>query len=71
MSTDIPEQLPSYKTVTEVFDWGPAISKLIIHWPEEIESENINKDIIRVYARRILPDGALPPSTALKKKKLK
>ena len=71
MSTDIPEQLPSYKTVTEVFDWGPAISKLIIHWPEEIESENINKDTFRVYARRILPDGALPPSTAFKKKEVK
>ena len=71
MSTDIPEQLPSYKTVTEVFDWGPAISKVIIHWPEEIESELVNKDSFKVYARRILAEGALSPLQALKMKEVK
>ena len=68
MSTNIPEQLPSYKTVTEVFDWGPAISKVIIKWIEEIETETVNKDTFKVYARRILADGALNPSVAFKKK---
>ena len=68
MSTNIPEQLPSYKTVTEVFDWGPAISKVIIKWIEEIETETVNKDTFKVYARRILADGALNPSVAGKKK---
>jgi predicted peptidase len=68
MSEDIPEQLPSYKTVTEVFDWGPAISKVIIKWPEEIESEMVDKNTFKVYARRILSDGALSPSAAFKKK---
>ena len=68
MITNIPEQLPSFKTVTEVFDWGPAISKVIINWPEEIESELVNKDSFKVYARRVLAEGALSPSAALKKK---
>ena len=71
MSTNIPEQLPSYKTVTEVFDWGPAISKVIIKWIEEIETETVNKDTFKVYARRILADGALNPSVAFKKKDVK
>ena len=55
MSANIPEQLPSYKTVTEVFDWGPAVSKVIVKWPEEIEENMVNKDTFKVYARRILP----------------
>ena len=67
MSTDIPEQLPSYKTVTETFDFGPCISKVIIHWPEVIEAETVNKDTFKVYARRILPDGALKPISCSKK----
>ena len=71
MSSDIPEQLPSYKTVTEVFDWGPAISKVILKWTEEIEPEAVTKDTFKVYARRILPDGALSPSAAFKKKDVK
>ena len=71
MFTNIPEQLPSFKTVTEVFDWGPAISKVIINWPEEIETELVNKDSFKVYARRILAEGALSPSAALKMKEVK
>ena len=68
MSADIPEQLPSFKTVTEVFDWGPSISKVIIKWKEAIESEMVDKNTFKVYARRILADGALCPSLAFKKK---
>jgi len=68
MTTNIAEQLPSYKTVTEVFDWGAAISKVIIKWPEIIEYEMVNKDTFKVYARRILPDGALSSSEFSKKK---
>ena len=71
MSTDIPEQLPSYKTVTETFDFGPSISKVIIHWPEEIEAEMVDKDSFKVYARRILPDGALKPISCSKKNDVK
>ena len=71
MSANIPEQLPSYKTVTEVFDWGPSVSKVIIKWPEEIEENMVNKDTFKVYARRILPDGALSPSLAFQKKDVK
>ena len=70
MSTNIPEQLPSYKTVTEIFDWGPSISKVIIKWKEAIESEMVDKNTFKVYARRILPDGALCPSLAFKKKEV-
>ena len=65
------EQLPSYKTVTEVFDWGPAVSKVIVKWFEEIETEMVNKDTFKVYARRILSDGALSPALAFGKKEEK
>ena len=61
------EQLPSYKTITEVFDWGAAISKIIIKWPEIIESEMVNKDTFKVYVRRILSEGAFFPSSIIKK----
>lgn len=57
------EQLPSYKTITEVFDWGAAISKIIIKWPEIIESEMVNKDTFKVYVRRILSEGSYFPSS--------
>ena len=53
------QKLLYYKTVTEVFDWGAAISKVIISWPEEIGTEKVDKNTFKVYARRILPDGAL------------
>ena len=61
------EQLPSYKTITEVFDWGAAISKIIIKWPEIIESEMVNKDTFKVYVRRILSEGSYFPSSIPKK----
>ena len=61
------QKLLYYRTVTEVFDWGAAISKVIINWPKEIETEKVDKNTFKVYARRILPDGALSPSEALKK----
>jgi len=65
------QKLPYYKTVTEVFDWGAAISKVIINWPEEIETEKVDKNTFKVYARRILSEGALPPAEALSKKGVK
>ena len=65
------QKLLYYKTVTEVFDWGAAISKVIINWPEEIETEKVDKNTFKVYARRILAEGALSPAEALNKKGVK
>lgn len=42
----------TYSTVTEGFDWGPAISKVILDLGKEIDPESINKDQIRVYSVR-------------------
>ena len=61
------QKLLYYKTVTEVFDWGAAISKVIISWQEEIGTEKVDKNTFKVYARRILPDGALTFADSLSK----
>ena len=52
-------QQPSYKTVTEVFDWGPAISKLVVNLGEKVQSKDVDKDTFKVFVRKVLPDGAL------------
>jgi predicted peptidase len=46
---------PSYKTVTEGFDWGPAISKIIVDAGQEIRSSSIDKDDFSVSVVRTDP----------------
>ena len=60
------QQLPCYKTVTEVFDWGPSVSKLLINLGTKINSKEVDKDTFKVFVRRVLPDGALTPAEASK-----
>ena len=52
-------QQPSYKTVTEVFDWGPAVSKLVVNLGSKVQSKDIDKDTFKVFVRKVLNDGAL------------
>ena len=59
-------QLPCYKTVTEVFDWGPSVSKVIVNLDKKITAREVDKDTFKVYVRRVLPDGALTPAEAMK-----
>ena len=61
-------QQPSYKTVTEVFDWGPSVSKLVINLGEKVSSKDIDKDTFKVHVRRVLSEGALTIAEALKVK---
>ena len=60
------QQLPCYKTLTEVFDWGPSVSKLLINLGTKVNSKEVDKDTFKVYVKRILPDGALTPAEATK-----
>ena len=53
------EQTPNYKTVTEVFDWGPAVSKLVLNLGNKVSSKDIDKNTFKVHVKKILADGAL------------
>ena len=52
--------LPSYRTVTEVYDWGPAVSKVIVDLGREVKSGEVDTSTFKVYARRVLAEGATP-----------
>ena len=58
-------QQPSYKTVTEVFDWGPSVSKLVVNLGEKVQAKDVDKDTFKVHVRRVLAEGALTVSEAL------
>ena len=60
----LPEQLPSYRTVTEVFDWGPSVSKLIVNLGTSLTSDQVDKSTFKVYVRRVLAEGAMTPAEA-------
>lgn len=44
----------SYRTVTEIFDWGPAITKVIIDLGEEVTGD-ISTDVFKVHVVRTEP----------------
>ncbi len=62
------EQTPNYRTVTEVFDWGPAISKLVVNLGAKVSAKDIDKDTFKVYVHRKLSEGALTFAEGLKYK---
>ena len=66
-AADVPEQLPSYKTVTEAFDWGPAISKLVVNLGQPVNINQVDKNSFRVHVKRILPDGSITIAEALRR----
>ena len=55
----VTSQQPSYKTVTEVFDWGPAVSKLVVNLGAKVQAKDVDKDSFKVFVRKELADGAL------------
>ena len=55
----VQQQTPSYKTVTEVFDWGPAVSKLVVNLGAKVSAKDVGKDTFKVHVKKILADGAL------------
>ncbi len=52
--------LPSYRTVTEVYDWGPSVSKVIVDLGREVNAGAVDASTFKVYARRVLAEGATP-----------
>lgn len=59
------QQLPCYQTVTEVFDWGPSVSKLIVNLGTTVNAKDVDASTFKVYVKRNLPDGALTPAEAM------
>jgi predicted peptidase len=43
---------PSYKTVTEVYDWGPVVSKLILDMGTTLKSGSVDADTFKVHVVR-------------------
>jgi len=58
-------QQPSYKTVTEVFDWGPSISKLVVNLGSKVSGKDVDKNTFKVYVNRVLSEGAITIAEAL------
>ena len=64
----VPAQQPSYKTVTETFDWGPSVSKVIVNLGRTVTSDQVKKDSFKVHVRRELAEGAITPAEAMREK---
>lgn len=56
---------PSYRTVTEVYDWGAAISKVIVDLGEVVPANAVDNTSFKVYAKRILAEGTTTPKQVL------
>ena len=61
----VPTQQPSYQTVTETFDWGPSVSKVIVNLGQTIASNQVTTGSFKVHVRRKLAEGALTPGEAM------
>ena len=53
----VSEQLPTYKTVTTVYDWGPSINKLVVNLGVSVAPSEVNKNSFKVHVRRYLAEG--------------
>ena len=61
----LPMQQPSYQTVTETFDWGPSVSKVIVNLGQTVTSKQVTPGSFKVHVRRELAEGALTPGEAM------
>lgn len=59
---------PSYRTVTEVYDWGAAVSKVIVDLGEDVSANAVDNGTFKVYAKRVLAEGATTPKQAMQAK---
>jgi len=64
----VPAQQPSYKTVTETFDWGPSVSKVIVDLGRTVKASEVNTGTFKVHVRRELAEGAITPAEAMREK---
>ena len=67
-SAAVPTQQPSYKTVTETFDWGPSVSKVIVNLGSTVKASDVNTGTFKVHVRRDLAEGAITPAEAMREK---
>ncbi len=67
-SAAVPHQQPSYKTVTETFDWGPSVSKVIVNLGSTVKASEVNTGTFKVHVRRELAEGAITPAEAMREK---
>ncbi len=49
------EPKPTYSTVTEVFDWGPAVTKVIVNLGKTVSKGSVGTDTFKVYVVRTDP----------------
>jgi predicted peptidase len=58
----------SYRTVTEVYDWGAAVSKVIVDLGDNVTANAVDNETFKVYAKRVLAEGATTPKQAMQVK---
>jgi predicted peptidase len=47
--------VPSYRTITEIYDWGAAMPKIIVDLGKDVEAGAVAKDTFKVYVKRSVP----------------
>lgn len=47
--------VPTYRTVTEVYDWGATISRVIVDLGQDVQADAVTPDIFKVYVKRNVP----------------
>lgn len=57
-----PTQQPSYRTVTEAYDWGPEVSKVIMNLGHKVKQTDIQAKNFQVHVWRELAEGVNPPA---------
>ena len=62
------DQPLTYRTVTQVYDWGSSIPCLIVNVGQTVKSNQINKENFSVHVKRVLAEGAITMAEANRRK---
>ena len=52
----------SYETVTETFDWGPSVSKVVVKFDQKVTAADLKSENFQAHVKRVLAEGAMSPS---------
>jgi predicted peptidase len=65
-SIQLAVKIPSYCTVTEIFDWGPAVTKIIVNLGKTVIKGSVKTDTFKVHVVRTdpRPGVAIPSDVA-------
>lgn len=55
----------SYETVTETFDWGPSVSKVVVDVYRDVKAGDVDASKFRAHVKRVLAEGAMTPQAAV------